>query len=204
VQRVCFAPDGDFFAAVSSGRAEIETSNIERIGSDRIVLKEGREIEADVIVKATGLEILVFGDIEMTVDGARVDPARCLVYRGSMLSGVPNFVFVVGYTNASWTLKSELVSRFACRLIGAVELAGAESVVPVAPDRPMETVPLLNLDAGYIRRAEARLPKAGDASPWTLHQNWFADRRELLNGSLDDGALEFSRPAPGDPGRRSG
>jgi cation diffusion facilitator CzcD-associated flavoprotein CzcO len=204
VQRVCFAPDGDFFEAISSGRAEIETGNIERVGTDRIVLKGGREIEADVIVKATGLEILVFGEIEITVDGERVDPARRLVYRGSMLSGVPNFVFVVGYTNASWTLKSELVSRFACRLIGAVGRAGAESVVPVAPETPMRTVPLLNLDAGYIRRAEARLPKAGDASPWTLHQNWFADRRELLRGDLNDGSLEFSRSALGGPPRPAG
>jgi cation diffusion facilitator CzcD-associated flavoprotein CzcO len=204
VQRVCFAPDGDFFEAVASGGAEIETGNIERVESDRVILKEGGEIEADVIVKATGLEILVFGDISMSVDGVPVNPADRLVYRGSMLSGVPNFLFVVGYTNASWTLKSELVSKFACRLIGTVLRAGADSVVPVAPETPMETVPLLNLDAGYIRRSEARLPKAGDASPWTLHQNWFADRRELLNGSLDDGALEFNRSAPGDPGRPTG
>jgi cation diffusion facilitator CzcD-associated flavoprotein CzcO len=198
VQRVCFAPDGDFFEAVSSGRAEIETGSIERVVPEGIILKGGREIEADVIVKATGLEILVFGDIAMSVDGEPVDPARRLVYRGSMLSGVPNFVFVVGYTNASWTLKSELVSRFACRLIGAVERAGAESVVPVAPDVPMKTVPLLNLDAGYIRRAESGLPKAGDSSPWTLHQNWFADRRDLLRGDLFDGSLQFD-PAAGDP-----
>jgi cation diffusion facilitator CzcD-associated flavoprotein CzcO len=196
VQRVCFAPDGDFFEAVSSRSVEIETGQIEQVGRDRIGLEGGREIEADVIVKATGLEILVFGDIAIGVDGERVDPAGRLVYRGSMLAGVPNFVFVVGYTNASWTLKSELVSKFACRLIGTAERAGAHSVVPVAPEKPMKTVPLLNLDAGYIRRAESRLPKAGDTSPWVLHQNWFADRRELLRGDLHDGSLEFSLPGP--------
>jgi cation diffusion facilitator CzcD-associated flavoprotein CzcO len=194
VQRVCFAPDGDYFAALSSGAARIETGNIERIGPDRIHLREGREIEAEVIVKATGLEILVFGKIELSVDGARVDPADRLVYRGAMLSGVPNFVFVVGYTNASWTLKSELVARFACRFIGAVDKAGADSGVPVAPAKTMDTVPLLNLESGYVKRAESRLPKAGDTSPWVLHQNWFSDRRELLRGDLDDGAIEFSRP----------
>jgi cation diffusion facilitator CzcD-associated flavoprotein CzcO len=193
VQRVCFAPDGDYFAAISSGAARIETGNIERIGPDRIHLREGDEIEADVIAKATGLEILVFGDIEFSVDGVRVDPADQLVYRGAMLSGVPNFVFVVGYTNASWTLKSELVAQFACRFIGAVDKAGAESGVPVAPATPMDTVPLLNLESGYVKRAESRLPKAGDTSPWVLHQNWFSDRRELLRGDFEDGAIEFSR-----------
>jgi monooxygenase len=192
-QRVCLAPDGDFFSAISSGAARIETGNIEKIGPDSIHLREGGEVEADVIVKATGLEILVFGEIAISVDGVRVDPSEHLVYRGAMLSGIPNFVFVVGYTNASWTLKSELISRFACRFIRAVDNAGAESGAAVAPATPMATVPLLNLNAGYVRRAESRLPKAGDTSPWVLHQNWFSDRRELLQGNLEDGAIEFSR-----------
>ena len=191
-QRVCFAPDGDFFNAISSGSARIETGTIERIGPDRIHLHEGGEVGADVIVKATGLKILVFGGIHLSVDGVAVDPAERLVYRGAMLSGVPNFVFTVGYTNASWTLKSELIARFACRLVERVRSTGASSAVPVAPVAPMETVPLLNIDAGYVRRAESRLPKAGDTSPWVLHQNYFADRRELLKGDLSDGALRYS------------
>lgn len=191
VERVCFAPDGDFFAAICSGKARIETGNIERVSSDRIHLREGPEIEADVIVKATGLDILVFGDVAITVDGEPVNPAERLVYKGAMLSGVPNFIFVVGYTNASWTLKSELIARFASRFISRVERSGARSGVPVAPDGPMETVPLLNLESGYIRRAVSQLPKAGDTSPWVLHMNYFSDRRELLRGSLDDGALRF-------------
>jgi cation diffusion facilitator CzcD-associated flavoprotein CzcO len=191
-QRVCFAPDGDFFAAISSGAARIETGRIDHFASDQIHLQEGGTIDADIVVKATGLEILVFGGIDLSVDGVEVDPAERLVYRGAMLSGVPNFVFTVGYTNASWTLKSELIARFACRLVGRVRSTGASSAVPVAPAAPMETVPLLNIDAGYVRRAEARLPKAGDTSPWVLHQNFFADRRELLKGDLGDGALRFS------------
>jgi cation diffusion facilitator CzcD-associated flavoprotein CzcO len=191
-QRVCFAPDGDFFAAISSGAARIETGHIERVGPDRIHLVEGGDVEADVIVKATGLEILVFGGIALSVDGVAVDPAGRLVYRGAMLSGVPNFVFTVGYTNASWTLKSELVARFACRVIDAARKAGASSAVPVAPSKPMQTVPLLNIDAGYVRRAVPKLPKAGDTSPWVLHQNYFSDRRELLRGDLGDGALRFT------------
>jgi cation diffusion facilitator CzcD-associated flavoprotein CzcO len=197
-QRVCFAPDGDFFSAISSGAARIETGRIERITADRIHLTGGGEIEADLIVKATGLEILVFGGIALSIDGVAVDPAERLVYRGAMLSGVPNFVFTVGYTNASWTLKSELIARFACRFISAVGQAGASSAAPVAPTSPMDTVPLLNIDAGYVRRAEARLPKAGDKPPWVLHQNWFADRRDLLHGELFDGSLRFD-PAPRDP-----
>jgi cation diffusion facilitator CzcD-associated flavoprotein CzcO len=196
VQRVCFAPDGDYYAALSGERARIETGNIERIGPDRIHLREGTEIEADVIVKATGLDLLIFGDIEMSVDGEPVDPADHLVYKGAMLSGVPNFIFVVGYTNASWTLKSELISRFASRFITTVERrsGGSETGagVPIAPDGPMETVPLLNLQSGYIRRAESRLPKAGDVSPWVLHMNYFSDRRELLRGDLEDGTIRFS------------
>ena len=123
-QRVCFAPDGDYFEALSSGTARIETGNIESIGVDRIRLREGGEIEADVIVKATGLELLIFGEIEITVDGEKVDPPDHLVYKGAMLSGVPNFIFVVGYTNASWTLKSELIAKFASRFIGEVDRAG--------------------------------------------------------------------------------
>lgn len=192
VQRVCFAPDGDYFRALSSGRARIETGNIERISADRIHLREGQEIEADVIVKATGLNILIFGEIELSVDGKPVDAPDHLVYKGAMLSGVPNFIFVVGYTNASWTLKSELISRFASRFISAVDGHGAASGVPVAPEGPMETVPLLNLESGYIKRVQDRLPRAGDTSPWVLHMNYFSDRRELLRGSLDDGAIRFS------------
>ena len=191
-QRVCFAPDGDFFAAISSGAARIETGHIDRIASDRIHLKEGATIDADIVVKATGLEILVFGGIDLSIDGVAVDPAERLVYRGAMLSGVPNFVFTVGYTNASWTLKSELIARFACRFITAVRDAGASSGVPVAPAKPMRTVPLLNIDAGYVRRAESRMPKAGDTSPWVLHQNYFSDRRELLRGHFEGGTISFS------------
>ncbi len=190
-QRVCFAPDGDYYAALASGKARIETGNIERISADRIHLREGSELKADVIVKATGLDILIFGEISMSVDGEPVDPAERLVYKGAMLSGVPNFIFVVGYTNASWTLKSELIARFASRFISTVERSGAASGRPVAPDGPMETVPLLNLDSGYINRAVSRLPKAGDRSPWVLHMNYFADRRELLRGDLRDDAIEF-------------
>lgn len=192
VQRVCFAPDGDYYEAISSGRAKIETGNIERVSSDRIHLREGGELEADVIVKATGLDILIFGEIEMTVDGEPVDPADHLVYKGAMLSGVPNFIFVVGYTNASWTLKSELIARFASRFISEVEASGAESGMPVAPPGPMKTVPLLNLDSGYIKRARSRLPQAGDRSPWVLHMNYFSDRRELLQADLHDGAIRYS------------
>lgn len=192
VQRVCFAPDGDYFESISSGRARIETGNIERISADRVHLREGGELEADVIVKATGLEILIFGEIEMTVDGEPVDPADHLVYKGAMLSGVPNFIFVVGYTNASWTLKSELIARFASRFISEIEASGAESGTPVAPQGPMEKVPLLNLDSGYIKRARSRLPQAGDRSPWVLHMNYFADRRELLEADLHDDAIRYS------------
>lgn len=190
-QRVCFAPDGDFFAAISSGAARIETGQIDRIAPDRIHLREGGTVEADIVVKATGLEILIFGGIDLSVDGVAVDPADRLVYRGAMLSGVPNFVFTVGYTNASWTLKSELIARFACRLVERVQRAGAPSATPVAPTVPMRTVPLLNIDAGYVRRAGPRLPKAGDTSPWVLHQNYFSDRRELLGSDLDDEALRL-------------
>lgn len=190
IQRVCFAPDGDYFKALSSGAARLETGNIERISGDRIHLREGREIEAEVIVKATGLDLLIFGEIGLSVDGQAVEPADQLVYKGAMLAGVPNFVFVVGYTNASWTLKAELIARFASRFIGQVKARGT-SGAPLAPEGPMETTPLLNLESGYIKRAQANLPKAGDESPWRLHMNYFADRRELLGADLNDGVIDF-------------
>jgi len=191
-ERLCFSPDGDFFTELASGRARIATGRIETIETDRIRLRGGEEIPADVIVKATGLELQLFGGIEVSVDGEPVDPATRLVYRGAMLSGVPNFVFTVGYTNASWTLKAELVAGFASRMIGAALRRRSRSITPIAPSKPMETVPLLNLDAGYIRRAGHLLPRAGDTAPWTLHQDYFADRRDLLHAKLEDDVLEFS------------
>ena len=190
-QRVCFAPDGDYYEALGSGRARIVTDRIARLTPGGLRLESGAELKADAIVKATGLDLQLFGGAELSLDGTPVDPADRLVHRGAMLSGIPNFVFVVGYTNASWTLKSELVARFASRLIATARRRAAAAFAPIAPTGPMATVPLLNLDSGYIHRAESRLPRAGDASPWVLHMNYFSDRRELLRGNLEDGTIEF-------------
>lgn len=191
-QRLCFSPDGDLFTALSSGKARIATGEIERIEAEGIRLKDGTRIETDVIVKATGLELQLFGGITLDLDGESVDPAERLIYRGTMISGIRNFIFTIGYTNASWTLKAELAARFASQVIAATLKRGATAVAPVPPAGPMETVPLLNLDSGYIRRAEALLPKVGDRSPWRLHMNYLADRRELLRADLEDGSLEYS------------
>ena len=193
IQRVCFAPDGDFFEAFGSGGARLETGNIERVEADRICLREGPEIETDVIVKATGLDILILGDMQVTVDGEPAPIGEQLVYKGAMLAGVPNLGFIVGYTNASWTLKAELTAAYLSRLLSEMETRRASVVVPVAPDREMETTPVLNIQSGYIKRAENRLPKAGDRSPWVLHHNYLTDLRELRQADFDDGAITFSR-----------
>lgn len=192
IQRVCFAPDGDFFEAFSSGGAKLETGNIERIEADRICLREGREIESDVIVKATGLDILILGDMQVTVDGESAPIGDQLVYKGAMLAGVPNLGFIVGYTNASWTLKAELTAAYLSRLLSEQATRGASVVMPVAPNREMATTPVLNIESGYIKRAESRLPKAGDRSPWVLHHNYLTDLRELRQADFDDGAITFS------------
>jgi monooxygenase len=190
-QRMCFVPDGDLFGAVRRGDAEVVTATIERFDRDGIVLSGGRHLPADLIVTATGLTLSPFGGIELLVDGERVDPARAMTYRALMLSEVPNFVFTVGYTNASWTLKVDLVAEFTCRLLAFMAERGYRSVVP-RHDPSVGEVPLMNFTSGYVVRALDQLPHQGDREPWRLRQSYLRDRRTLRRAPLEDGVLEFS------------
>ncbi len=191
-QRLCFVPDGDLFHAVRKGQASMVTETIERFDATGIRLVSGRHLDADVIVTATGLQVLAFGGVELTVDGRPVDLAETMAYKALMLSGVPNFVYTVGYTNASWTLKADLVSAYVVRLLAHMDEIGARSVVPVRePD--VEERPFMDLMSGYVMRALDRMPRQGHRAPWRLKQNYLTDLRMIRHGRIDDGVLAFDR-----------
>ncbi len=190
-QRMCFVPDADFFKAVRRGDAEVVTSTIERFDADGVVLTGGRRLHADIIVTATGLTLSPFGGIELVVDGEKVDPSTLMTYRALMLSDVPNFVFTIGYTNASWTLKVDLVAEFTCRLLAHMAEQRYRSVLPVRDPSVRET-PLMDFTSGYILRALDDLPHQGDREPWRLRQSYLRDRRTLRRAPLEDGVLVFS------------
>ncbi|WP_238342928.1 flavin-containing monooxygenase [Nocardioides cynanchi] len=189
-QRMCFVPDGDLFKAVRRGTAEVVTSTIERFDESGVVLTGGRHLDADLIVTATGLRLSPFGDIALEVDGAPVDPSAEMTYRALMLTGVPNFVFTVGYTNASWTLKVDLVAEFCCRLLAHLSEHGYRSVVAVR-DPSVTPLPFMDFTSGYVLRALDQLPRQGDREPWRLRQSYLHDRRTIRHAGLDDGVLAF-------------
>jgi cation diffusion facilitator CzcD-associated flavoprotein CzcO len=191
-QRLCFVPDGDLFQALRKGRASMVTDTIETFTPTGIRLASGEELEADVIVTATGLQLLPFGGLELVVDGEPVDYSQTMAYKALMLSGVPNFVYTVGYTNASWTLKADLVSAYVVRLLRHLDRIGARSVVPVRQPEVGE-IPFMDFKSGYVLRSLDRLPKQGDRSPWRLKQNYLTDLRTIKRGPIDDGVLAFDR-----------
>lgn len=190
-QRLCAVPDADLYRALKSGKASVVTDEIETFTENGIRLKSGRELEADIIITATGLNLLLFGGIDVTVDGEPVTPPETIAYKGMMLSGVPNFVFAVGYTNSSWTLKVDLVFEYLCRLIGELDRRGADAIVPEPTDPNMETRPLLDFEAGYVMRSINDLPRQGTKEPWYLAMNYLKDARNLRRATLDDGEVRF-------------
>jgi cation diffusion facilitator CzcD-associated flavoprotein CzcO len=195
-QRLCLVPDGDLFKSISHGDASVVTGEIETFEADGVRLRSGEKLDAEIVVSATGLNMLVLGGIELSVDGAAVDPGSTVAYKGMMLCGVPNFVFTVGYTNASWTLKADLVAEYACRLLRRMDERGARICTALPPDSSLPTSPLIDLKSGYVERSIDQLPRQGASAPWRLHQNYVRDVRLLKRGPLDD-ALEFSVPMPG-------
>ncbi len=196
-QRLCLAPDGDFFKAVKSGAASVVTDEIDTFTAAGLRLASGEHLDADVIVTATGLQLKVIGGAQLVVDGTPVEVSKVLSYKGALYSGVPNFAAALGYTNASWTLKCELISKFVCRLLAYMDAHGYDTCTPRAPDDAMQTRPAVNLTSGYIRRSEHLLPKQGAAKPWVIYQNYFQDIAALRYGSLEDGALQFGRRGEG-------
>ncbi|MEA2161620.1 MAG: monooxygenase [Solirubrobacteraceae bacterium] len=189
-QRMCFVPNGDLFRAVRRGRAEVVTATIDRFDQTGVVLTGGRHLDAELIVTATGLRLSPFGGIDLMVDGRPVDPAAEITYKALMLTGVPNFVFTVGYTNASWTLKVDLVAEFCCRLLAFMSERHYRRVVPVR-DPSVQPLPFMDFTSGYVLRALDQLPRQGDREPWRLRQSYLRDRRTIRHGALEDGVLAF-------------
>jgi len=198
-QRLCVVPDGDLFEAISQDRASVVTDRIATFTENGILLESGREIEADVIVTATGLNLKPFGSAEVLVDGHVVKLAETVVFKGTMLSGIPNFSFSIGYTNSSWTLKVDLVAEYLCRMLGYMRSNGYASVVPECPGG-FETRPLLDLDAGYVKRVAGNLPRQGPDQPWQMNQNYHRDIKVLIREGVADPALRFSKLTATGPG----
>ena len=198
-QRVCLVPDGDLFKAIRSGQADVVTDQIERFVPEGILLKSGETLQADTIVTATGLNMQVLGGLAITIDGQPLVPAKALQYRGMMLSDVPNMASALGYTNASWTLKADLTSRYVCRLINHMDRTGLRQCTPRRNDPTLAEEPWSSFSSGYVLRSLADFPKQGSKPPWRLYQNYIADLFSLRFSRLDDGAMVFSNPAPGGP-----
>ena len=190
-QRLCLVPDNDLFVALKSDRARIVTDHIERITPTGIETRSGAFLPADIIVKATGLKVQLFGGMVLRLDGEPVDTAATHAYKGVMLSGVPNFAIAVGYTNASWTLKCDLNGLFVTKVLNYMDQEGYEVVTPRFDPDTFTTEPLLDFDAGYVRRALHILPKQGSAAPWKVYQNYVKDLFALKYGSARDRYLEY-------------
>ncbi len=195
-QRLCLVPDADLFKALRDGGAEIVTDRIETFTEGGIRLESGAELEADVVVTATGLNLLFLGGARIAVDGEEPDLARALTYKGMMLSDVPNFAYTLGYTNASWTLKADLTSEYVCRLLNHMDAGGYGICTPRVTDPSVTEQPLLDFNSGYVLRSIEQLPKQGSKEPWKLRQNYPLDLRTLRHGAIEDGAMQFSNPAP--------
>lgn len=174
-QRLCAVPDGDLYASIRRGRADVVTGHVDRFVPEGVRLVDGRVIEADIVVTATGLRLKLLGGIEYTVDGEPVAMDRAFAHRGLMLAGVPNMTMTIGYINASWTLRADLVSTYVAALITHMRVRGLGVAVPVAPDG-MTAGPIMNLTSGYIQRVIGQFPKVGDRAPWTMPQNYLRDK----------------------------
>ena len=194
-QRMCLIPDGDLFAAISDGSASVVTDRVATFTEDGLALESGAELEADVVVTATGLNLVPIAGIDLTVDGYHVDLPETMGYKGMMLSGVPNMAISLGYTNASWTLKCDLTCQYVRRLLNYMERGGYAYCTPQDRDPSVTREPFLDFSSGYVQRAIERFPKQGSKHPWRLYQNYARDIVSLRYGSVEDEAMEFSRPA---------
>jgi cation diffusion facilitator CzcD-associated flavoprotein CzcO len=193
-QRLCLVPDGDFFRALREGRASVATDTIDTFTGQGIRLASGEELPADIVVTATGLELQVLGGAQLIVDGQPVNPARCVSYKAMMLSGVPNMASITGYTNASWTLKSDLSAEYVCRLLNHMRAQGLRQCTPTLTDPDMPLAEWVDFTSGYIQRSAHLFPKRGMKAPWLLKQNYVHDLVTLRHGKVDDGAMVFSNP----------
>jgi cation diffusion facilitator CzcD-associated flavoprotein CzcO/NAD(P)-dependent dehydrogenase (short-subunit alcohol dehydrogenase family) len=198
-QRLCVVPNGDLFKAIREGRADVVTDTIDRFTEHGIRVSSGDEIEADIVVTATGLELLYLGGIEPTVDGEPVNIPDKLVYKGMMLEDVPNLAAAIGYTNASWTLKCELTCGYVTRLLNHMHDTGLRQCTPVNADPSVGAEPLLGLTSGYVTRSADRFPRGGTKFPWQVHQSYLRDYRATKRSDIVDDAMRFTNPDPDAP-----
>ena len=191
-QRLCLVPDGDLFRALRDRKVTIVTGAIERFTPTGLRLATGQDVAADLVVAATGLKVVPLGKLALSVDGEATEPAEAMVYKGMMLSDVPNMIFVFGYTNASWTLKADLTSEYLVRLLKRMDANGAK-VAMAKRDPSVGEIPFLDFTSGYVKRALAVLPKQGARRPWRLYQNYWLDLLTLRFGKIEDGTLKLRR-----------
>jgi len=191
-QRVCVVPENDLFRAIRTGKVSIVTDRISRFSETGVVLESGGELAADLIVTATGLDLRMAGGIDISVDGSHRDISKCLQYKGTMFSGIPNLASCFGYTNASWTLKADLVSEYVCRLLRHMDSIGMRQCTPELADPSIKPEPFVDFSSGYFQRSADRLPKQGSKRPWKLYQNYALDIIMLRFGKVDDGIMRFS------------
>jgi monooxygenase len=194
-QRLCLVPDGDLFKAIRDGKASVVTDEIDTFSETGLKLRSGKELPADIIVTATGLVMKLMGGMELVVDGRTVNPGAALSYKGMMLSDVPNFASTFGYTNASWTLKADLIAEYLCRILNKMDRGGYTYCTPRNTELSMTADATPPLSSGYMQRAKDMLPKQGSRRPWRLYQNYAKDMVSLRFGSIDDGALVFTSRA---------
>ncbi|MGQ9406215.1 flavin-containing monooxygenase [Mycolicibacterium gilvum] len=194
-QRLCLAPNGDLFETIRTGRADVVTDTIERFDRTGITLSSGQHLDADIIVTATGLNLRLFGGAVISRNGEVIELSETMAYKGMLLTGMPNLAFTIGYTNASWTLKADLVSEFFCRIINYMDEHSYTRMEPRHPGGGVDERPLLDFTPGYVLRALDHLPKAGSRAPWRLKQNYLFDLQLIRRGRVDDEALEFGQSA---------
>ena len=191
-QRLCLVPDGDLFQAIRDNRASVVTNEIDSFTGKGVRLKDGSQLEADIIVTATGLVLQVLGGVEVSVDGRNIDFAKTMNYKGMMYSNVPNLASAFGYTNASWTLKCDLTCEYVCRLINYMDRHNYRRCMPRNDDPTIQALPALDFSSGYVQRAIAKMPKQGSRRPWRLYQNYALDIVSLRYGKIDDGVMQYS------------
>ncbi|MGC3820606.1 flavin-containing monooxygenase [Acinetobacter sp. G11] len=198
-QRLCVVPDGDLFKILREGRASVETDQIEKFTETGIQLKSGKHLDADIIVSATGLNIQILGGIQATIDGKPMNTSQHMLYQGIMVSDVPNMAMIIGYINASWTLKVDIAADYICRLINYMDKNGYDEVIPQgdATELMQDTV-MGSLSSGYIARAADVMPKQGKHAPWSVSNNYLADRKQLKHARFEDGVLKFHKRAQQD------
>jgi cation diffusion facilitator CzcD-associated flavoprotein CzcO len=190
-QRLCVAPNADIFRSIREGRVSVVTDYIETFTEDGLLLQSGQQLDADIIVTATGLNFKLFSGMQLEVDGDLVHLPRSLVYKGMMFSDVPNLAFAIGYTNASWTLKCDLTSEYVCRLLKHMDQRAYDVCIPRVNDLDVGDEPVVDFTSGYIVRAMHTMPRQGSKKPWRLHQNYMKDLSMMRYGRVDDGTMEF-------------